>query len=641
MNSTQSKIISELNAQQKEPVINYKESSVVFAGAGAGKTKTMVSRVAYMIEDGIAPENIVFFTFTRKAANEIKERVKKFIGSKADGMFVGTYHSFCAKLLRTYMPLFQGYSSNFAIYDEDDKKTILKDAMEEFGADSSIKIEAIMAAISHWKERLITPEMIDCSYGSMDYIMKGIYEIYQRKLREMNALDFSDLMIFMIRLMESNASIKKQINDKYQWIIADEFQDSSVVDLRFIQLLSNDCKRFCAVSDLNQSMYSFRGANINATIKFIQDYALRQFIVGQNYRSTSTIVDSANKMVKRNHMPIKYNCFTQNENGEKAVVIPCENEDVEATKICAAIKSLNSKGIDYKEIAILYRSNFLARSIEKGLMSSKIPYRILSGLPFYARKEVKDVMSVYRILNSAKDVVALSRALMLMGGIGATSIDKVKKLKVWQKEKINHQDVYNALLTCISSTKGQNSLKKFFEGIEELKTFGENPVDIFTRILILLDYETVVKKGLRNDDEYKKRISTLRELKSIVQEYSSIDELVLNITSVSDSEDEPNAVNLMTVHGSKGLEFRVVIVADCNENIFPAALALQENLLEEERRIFYVAMTRAKEFLIMTYCNGRMSNGYFKHYRPSRFLNEIDSGYLLWPNRPKRGFSIR
>ena len=640
MNSTQSKIISELNAQQKEPVINYKEPSVVFAGAGAGKTKTMVSRVAYMIEDGIAPENIVFFTFTRKAANEIKERVKKFIGSKADGMFVGTYHSFCAKLLRKYMPLFSGYSSNFAIYDEEDKKTIIKDAMEEFGADSSIKIEAVMAAISHWKERLITPEMIDCSYGSMDYIMKGHYEIYQRKLREMNALDFSDLMIFMIRLMESNASIKKQINDKYQWIIADEFQDSSVVDLRFLQLLSNDCERFCGCGDNSQSIYSFRGTNLNEIIRFVGKYNLKQFIVGQNYRSTSTIVDSANRMIKRNHTPIQYDCFTQNAKGEKAVVIPCAHEEEEATKISAAIKSINSKGIEYKEIAVLYRSNFLSRAVEKGLMSAKIPYRIMSGTPFYSRKEVKDVMCVYRVLNSTKDVVALSRALMLMGSIGAVTINKIKKLSIWKKETLTHKEIFAALFPCVSSAKGKTNLKKFFDGLEELKTHGTNPIDIFTRILILLDYETVVKKGLRTEDDYKRRISTLRELKSIVQEYSSIDELVMNITSVADSEEEPNAVSLMTVHGSKGLEYRVVIVVGCNEGVFPSGLSLKDNLLEEERRIFYVAMTRAKEFLIMTYCQGRIQNGRFMPAKESRFLNEIDSNYLLWPGRKKRGFSV-
>lgn len=636
MKTTKNKILSELNEQQQKPVIDYKGPSIVLAAAGSGKTRVIVSKAAYMIEDGVNPKNILMFTFTRKGANEIKERVVKQIGEKGKFITVGTYHSFCARILRQYVEAFNIWGNNFSIYDAEDSEKILKEILKETGENAKeTTLPAAVSQISHWKERMVSPANAEIEAANDTDSNKGIiaqiYKTYAQKLRAQNAMDFNDLIYVTIRLFEKFPEIKKQINKKYKYIIADESQDSSPTDLELIYYLGGDKMNICLVGDDGQSIYSFRGSNIVSFFSFVKKFKLKKFYLSQNYRSTKTIVDAAQSVIEHNQNQFEKEVFSDNAQGNPVVIYNVPDEKTEALRATQIVKALNNRGYDLKDIAVLYRVSYMSRKIEDAFITNGLKYKMLSGTPFYARKEIKDVMSYFRFLLNIKDQTALDRALRFpTKGIGDASLLRIFTCLYESNHVILEmsqlKDIIPELNLRGKTKKGFELFTAVMETLDEEKNVLK-PVDLLQRLLTLTGYLNFLKED--DKESYEDRKKNLDELCNIAAEYDSLEDFVGNITTNdSDSEEHVDAVNLLTIHGSKGLEFRAVILIGCNQGSIPHFKSIEEGNIEEERRLFYVAMTRAKELLFLTRPKRTIHNGAPFFQTSSIFLKEIDKQYV-------------
>lgn len=644
---TKQEILQVLNEQQKAPVLDYLGPSAVTAGPGSGKTKMLVSRCAYMIQDGVLPSNIVLFTFTKKAANEIKERLSKEIGNDlSEAVTVSTYHSFCGKLLRKYATKI-GWRTNYSIYDNEDKKKVIKSIIQDnkqFNFNNEKSKSLLCRCISSFKEKMISPQMaINNADTKMKENIALFYEKYNARLKEQNAFDFDDLIYYVIRLFERFPSVLEMVNNRYKFILADEIQDSSLRDLTLIKYLGGKTMNICCIGDDDQSIYSFRGVRINAYYDFIKENNLKRFVLGRNYRSTKTIVDASQSMINKNEQRLDKKIYTENKDGSKISFVTLKESSDEANYVAKIIKASLKKGYTYNDIAILYRISSLSRSVEKVLFSNNIPYAITGGCAFFERIEVKDIISYLRFIYNPADLVALERIVNTpKRGIGEKTLEKIIKSCQCLAE---HDTIGLDALKEIKLGNGTRSkgLKNFISVIEQLKEFkqnGSSVIDLIGHILNLTNYnDYLMALEDNNENKVNERLANIEELQKIAFKYSNLEEF-LNAVSLYEENAVQNEINnedneskekvsLMTIHASKGLEFPVIIIIGANQTIIPHKLSIKEDNIDEERRLFYVAMTRAKEELFITRAKIGFSNYGLINYRPTQFINEINPAFLI------------
>lgn len=636
-------ILETLNEDQRKPVVDYYGASLICAAPGSGKTHCIVSRAAYMIEEGISPYNILMFTFTRKGATEIKERVESKIGHKAAGITVDTYHSFCSRQLRKYCE-YLGWKKNFSIYDEDDKIKLLK----SIATNDAVKPQVIASYISNWKDFMLSPtQAMAAAKTDYEVYCAGCYEQYQQKMKEQNAFDFDDLIYYTIRLFERFPEVQEEVNDRYQFIISDEFQDSSERDIELIIHLGGSLMNICLIMDDEQSIYGFRGANIESVFKLINTMELKQFTLGQNYRSTKTIVEASRSVIVNNSMQLEKSVFTNNKQGEKIIYYELPDTTSEALQAVKIIMALirkkpkpGEKQIKAGDIAILYRMSYLSRAVEEQLLRNGIKYTVVGGCPFYARKEVKDIMSYLRFIYNPKDLQAFKRIINTpKRGIGEKGLEQLFDCQ--NDPSYANIDEDDLLMQACKDVKLKGAAKKgidkFVATIEHLKEFiitnEATPSRAIKEIVNVLRYNDYLVETEKKDAEEK--IANVAELAEIASQYETLEDFVCNMalnnvqTDDEDGEAEEPGVQMLTMHSSKGLEFPVVIILGSNEGIIPHHRADTVSSVDEERRLWYVAMTRAKEYLFLLRSKMMPMNGIPNYCKESRFVQEIASEYIV------------
>lgn len=642
-------ILQGLNDAQKKVVQSINGKYMVTSVAGSGKTKSMVCRAAYMIASGIPASQILMFTFTRKAAQEIKERVTKFAGAAARGMWISTYHAFCSNILRKYVE-FTDRKKGFTIYDGEECRHVIKDILLKLRYNANTKgvIEGVMSRISAWKEELFGPKEAQARAsvtGNPDMTMAAeAYQFYAQALKDQNAYDYDDLVAETIKLLEKNPKILEAVNNQYKYIMADEFQDSSQRDLQLISLLAgSDNARWnlMCIGDDSQSIYSFRGADLGSVLSFIQDNNLTILNMGQNYRSTKTIVEASDQLIKRNQERIEKEVFTENEEGDKITLITTELSTQEPVVVKNMILYLTEKeGYSYNDIAILYRINAQSGPLEKTFTRVGIPYKVLSGTAFTKREEVADMLAYIRLVINQNDFEAFKRVVNVPKRyVGDQSIKaildyaaehKVSLMEACEKAKIVQGRSRNGLKNFMAVIGSLQEYALMFNGIDNQ---GYSAADLVKEIKNLTNYDEYLKDRNEPEDTINDRIENTKELISMAYEYDTIEGFMESLLGTAveedkDSEDKP-CVKLLTIHGSKGLEWPVVIIVGVNEGTIPHRLDILDGNIEEARRLFYVAMTRAKKRLVMTKSKkGVDARGNVVSLQPSRFLKDISSKYF-------------
>ena len=621
--------LEELNEKQKEAVLYNDGPLLIIAGAGAGKTKTLTTKIAYLIEEKkVSPYSILAITFTNKAAKEMKDRLFLTLGSEVKKLTVSTFHSFGLKLLReNYERL--GYDRNFVIMDSDDSLTVVKKIIKDMGYDPKIyNPKAIRNKISSCKNERISPEEYD-KFAVSDYerVIQEVYKKYEDKLYKNNSVDFDDLLLLPIRLFKKYPEVLERYQDLYKYILIDEYQDTNEAQYILTKLLSEKYRNITCVGDDSQSIYSFRGANYKNILNFEKDYKdAKVILLEQNYRSTSTILDAANSVIKNNKQKKDKNLWTARGVGEKIQYYRAYNEKDETGFVVHKINELINKGIDYKDIAVLYRTNAQSRVLEEEMLKENLPYRIIGSINFYSRKEIKDLLAYLRLIHNSRDNVSLLRVINTpKRGIGLKTIENLTE-KADQEET----SIYEA----ISSGKEL----EFKNLIERLKEVSQN-ITLTELIDKVLD-ASGLKQELESEGtlEAEVRLENLEEFKSITKNFEeqeglvSLEEFLLETSLVSDVEEyrnDPNRISLMTVHSVKGLEFKEVFVVGLEEGIFPHMNSLMESSdVEEERRLMYVAITRAKDHLYLVNARRRTLFGKEQINPVSRFLSEIPTSLL-------------
>ena len=635
-------MLDKLNERQKEAVLATEGPVLVLAGAGSGKTTVLVNRIAYMIsEKHIRPWNILAITFTNKAAREMKDRIERLLGDTAKDMWIGTFHSVCVRILRSCIDLL-GYSRDFVIYDTADTKTVMKECLRELDIDEkSFPVRNVLSIISNAKNDLMDAATFENVYKS-DYrmsIIAKIYYRYQTKLRKNNAVDFDDIILNTVKILSENPDVLSKYQDKFQYILVDEYQDTNNSQYLLINLLAQANRNLCVVGDDDQSIYKFRGANIGNILNFEDDYSdVQKITLDQNYRSTQNILDAANSVISNNKGRMGKSLWTSNGNGNKVYVYTGTNEYDEARYIARQIKKHFDEQGSFSDCAILYRTNAQSRVIEEMLMRESVPYKVLSGLRFYDRKEIKDIIAYLRVVYNPNDDVSLARIINEpKRKIGNATLEKARNI-AREKETslydvISHADDYHEFKTAIKK------LLSFSEIIQSLIKLKDTVTieDLTGRILNDTGYMPALV--MEDTTESKTRIENLGEFISVITEFekneetgNTLGEFLENISLVSDidgyDENEDSAV-LMTIHSAKGLEFPIVFLSGLEEGLFPGMRSMEsDDDIEEERRLCYVAITRAKEQLYITKTISRTIHGKTMPTTASRFFKEIPVEYL-------------
>ena len=623
-------MLEELNDKQKEAVLYNDGPLLIIAGAGAGKTKTLTTKIAYLIDhEKVSPYNILAITFTNKAAKEMKDRLFSLIGDVTKKIQVSTFHSFGLRLIRENYN-YLGYDKNFNIMDSDDSLTIVKKILKEQNLDSKIyNPKAIRNKISSLKNDLITPEKYK-AYAVSDYeeIVCNIYKKYNELLFNNNSLDFDDLLIQPIRLFKENKEVLEKYQELFKYILIDEYQDTNEAQYILTKMICKKYRNITTVGDDSQSIYSFRGANFKNILNFEKDYPdAKLVLLEENYRSTSTILDAANSLIKNNINKKDKNLWTNRGKGEKIKYFRAFNERDEAFFVIRKVKELIDKGIELKDIAVLYRTNAQSRIIEEEFLKENIAYRVVGSFYFYARKEIKDLIAYLKLINNPKDNISFLRVINTpKRGIGLKSIEKLT----------NYANENNlSLFEAITDDKKQLEFKNLILKLQEVS----KNITLTELIDKVLD-STGIKEELESEEtlEADIRLENLEEFKSITKSFEeqegliSLEDFLYEISLVSDVEeykDDPNRVSLMTIHSVKGLEFNYVFIVGLEEGILPHINSMLSNSeLEEERRLCYVAITRAKDELYLINARERMLYGKVSINQPSRFISEIDSNLI-------------
>ena len=616
-------MLDKLNERQKEAVLATEGPVLVLAGAGSGKTTVLVNRIAYMIsEKHIRPWNILAITFTNKAAREMKDRIERLLGDTAKDMWIGTFHSVCVRILRSCIDLL-GYSRDFVIYDTADTKTVMKECLRELDIDEkSFPVRNVLSIISNAKNDLMDAATFENVYKS-DYrmsIIAKIYYRYQTKLRKNNAVDFDDIILNTVKILSENPDVLSKYQDKFQYILVDEYQDTNNSQYLLINLLAQANRNLCVVGDDDQSIYKFRGANIGNILNFEDDYSdVQKITLDQNYRSTQNILDAANSVISNNKGRMGKSLWTSNGDGNKVFVYTGTNEYDEARYIARQIKKHFDEQGSFSDCAILYRTNAQSRVIEEMLMRESVPYKVLSGLRFYDRKEIKDIIAYLRVVYNPNDDVSLARIINEpKRKIGNATLEKARNI-AREKETslydvISHADDYPEFKTAIKKLLGFSEIIQSLIKLKDTVTIE----DLTGRILNDTGYMPALI--MEDTTESKTRIENLGEFISVITEFekneetgNTLGEFLENISLVSDidgyDENEDSAV-LMTIHSAKGLEFPIVFLSGLEEGLFPGMRSMEsDDDIEEERRLCYVAITRAKEQLYITKTISRTIHG--------------------------------
>ena len=633
-------LINGLNDKQKEAVLATDGPCLVIAGAGSGKTKVLTHKIAYDIESGIKPWNILAITFTNKAANEMKERIEKLIGDAARDLWMGTFHSICVRILRRYIDRI-GYKTDFVIFDTSDQKTLIKECLKTLKVDDKIFTDrGVLSEISNGKNEMLEPKAYGVKYAG-DFRKKTIaeiYELYQRRLRENNAIDFDDIINFTIKILSENPDVLDYYTEKFKYILVDEYQDTNKAQFTLVSLLASKYGNLTVVGDSDQGIYSFRGADISNILNFERDFPGTRIIkLEQNYRCTGNILKAANAVIKHNENKYDKKLWTENEEGHLPCIYCGEDEYDEGRYIVEQINHLKTEEY-YKnsDFTILYRMNAQSRAIEDILMREGIPYKVIGGLKFYERKEIKDIIAYLRLIHNSADNLSLKRIINEpKRGIGKTSIEQIQEISDKTGNSM-YEIIRNAQEYGL--TRVFSNSRDFIEQIEYLKS-KKDELKISDLIKETLN-KTGYTKALENENsvEAETRIENLEEFLTVAIEFeeesadNTLAEFLENITLSSDidgMEDQDNSITLMTLHSAKGLEFPVVFLVGMEEGIFPGYKSIGEpQALEEERRLFYVGITRAKQYLYLTCAKHRTIFGSTSYNQVSRFVKEIPEELL-------------
>ena len=639
-------IYDTLNNEQREAVFCTEGPLLMLAGAGSGKTRSLTHRIAYLIEEkGVAPWNILAITFTNKAAQEMRERVDALVGYGSEDIWISTFHATCSRILRRHIDLL-GYDRNFTIYDASDQKSLMKEVLKEMKIDTKQFPErSVMSEISSAKNEYKSPLDYRNEYGSnfRNQRIADIYEHYQKRLKENNALDFDDLLVKMVDLFQTNPDVLEHYQDRFQYIMVDEYQDTNTVQFLLVSLLAKKYRNLCVVGDDDQSIYKFRGANIYNILNFEKVFPDAQVIrLEQNYRSTQNILNAANGVIANNKGRKEKKLWTENQKGELVHFKQYDTEYDEADGVVSRINFLAMRGVQYKDMAILYRTNAQSRIFEEKLKQKNIPYAIVRGISFYDRKEIKDLMSYLKVVDSGMDDLSVKRIINVpKRGIGQTTINRLQEFAI-----LNQMSFLDAVFNADEIpevTRALAKLHKFADMIEEFREYAsEHEIsELLEHILDVTQYRAELEA--EGTDESISRLEDIEELFNDIAYYEEEEEnpnlrnflaekdmYTLN-AGIDNLEDENNKVLLMTLHNAKGLEFNNVFLGGMEEGVFPgfgAMMSGDESEIEEERRLCYVGITRAKERLFLSAAKRRMLRGQTQYNRRSRFIDEITGQYL-------------
>ena len=628
-------LVQNMNENQLKAILKTQGAVMVIAGAGSGKTRVLTNRIAYLIaEKNVLESNILAITFTNKAAKEMKERIYSLVGETSKYIWINTFHSMCVRILRQHIDLL-GYNKNFTILDTSEQKTIIKNIVKELNlSEDSYQPNNILKIISNSKNSMISVNEMKAQarFGFMKNVAE-IYEYYQKYLKKNSVLDFDDLMLKTIVLFEKHPEVLAIYQNKFEYIHVDEYQDTNVIQYKLIKMLSEIHKNICIVGDDDQSIYSWRGACSDNIINFEKDYEdVEVIFLDQNYRSNSTILDAANAVIKNNTYRKDKALWSENKGGDKITVYAATNDKDETDDIAKKILDLKAQGVDYKDIAILYRANYLSRSMENSCMVFGIPYKLIGSLKFLQRQEIRDLLAYMNVIVNKNDEFSLRRIINVpKRGIGASSMAKIdnyaEQYGLSLFEALKNIDMIGVSKKIITNI---HLLTQLIEKYSQTEQYSIE--DLIVGIYKDSGYESMLKESA--DAYAESRIENISELVSSAKQFSSMnDNLIdfiseMSLTSDADDENEDDSVVLSTVHAAKGLEYRVVFIMGLEENLFPSIRDAESsederNKMEEERRLAYVAITRAKEKLFMSYANRRMQFGSIKNNKRSRFLDEV------------------
>ena len=629
-------LLEGLNNKQYEAVVNTEGPSLVIAGAGSGKTKVLTHKIAYLMgEKNVSPWNILAITFTNKAANEMKERVEGLVGEVAKDMWIGTFHSICVRILRRYIDRI-GFDHSFIIFDTSDQRTLIKECLKELKIDDKMFTDrSVQFEISNAKNDMLEPDQYTARANG-DYRkekISTIYQLYQKRLKENNAIDFDDIINFTIKILGENPDVLEYYGEKFKYVLVDEYQDTNKAQFTLVSMLAARYGNITVVGDNDQGIYSFRGADISNILNFERDFPGTKIIkLEQNYRCTGNILNAANAVIKNNETKYDKKLWTENEKGNLPTIYSADNEYDEGRYIVEQIEHLKRQEYyKYSDFAVLYRMNTQSRAIEDILRREDIPYKIIGGLKFYERKEIKDIISYLRLINNTSDNLALKRVINEpKRGIGKTSLDKIQSIaeenETSMYEVIKNAEQYGLNRVYLNS-------REFIQCIEEL--IKEKEELTISKLIKTTLKKTGYSKALEQEDtiEAENRIENLEEFLTVAIEFeeesaeNSLSDFLESMTLSSDLDnldDVQDSVTLMTLHSAKGLEFPVVFLVGMEDGIFPGYKSISEpKELEEERRLCYVGITRAKNNLFMTCAKQRTMFGSTSCNQVSRFLKEI------------------
>ena len=631
-------LLKELNPRQKEAVEATEGPCLVIAGAGSGKTKVLTYKISYLMKQkGIKPWNILAITFTNKAANEMKERVEKLASDAINDIWLGTFHSICVRILRKFIDRI-GFDTSFVIFDTSDQKTIVKNCMKVLNIDTKLFTEkSILSEISNAKNDMLTPQKYE-ERANGDYrkeITSKVYYLYQKKLRENNAIDFDDIINYTINILTDNLDVLDYYTSKFRYILVDEYQDTNKSQFMLVSLLASKYGNITVVGDSDQSIYRFRGADITNILNFEKDFPGAKIVkLEQNYRCTGNILKAANAVIKHNGNKYEKVLWTENEDGNLPFVYCGEDEYDEGNFMVQEINHLKREEYyKYSDFVVLYRMNSQSRAIEDVLRREDIPYKIVGGLKFYERKEIKDIVAYLRLISNTSDNLSLERIINEpKRGVGKTSLENIEKIStqngISMYQVIKEADKYIPRIY-------QNT-REFINVIEELKTLDLSVSELIKQTLNKTGYTQSLKN--ENTIEAETRIQNLEEFLTVAMEFekesaeNSLPEFLESISLSSDTdnlEDTDNMITLMTLHSAKGLEYPTVFLVGMEDGVFPGHKSIDNpDDIEEERRLFYVGITRAKQHLYLTFARKRTIFGSTSYNPPSRFLKEIPAELL-------------
>ena len=631
-------IFDTLNDRQCEAVKHTEGPLLITAGAGSGKTKVLTCRIAHLLELGVAPYRILAITFTNKAAKEMKERVTNLVGAQADSIWLSTFHSFCAKLLRFEVDGFHGYTRNFTIYDSSDQLVLVKDCLKKLNLDDKqFMPRSVLGTISSAKNVLMDAKAFAAKASDFyEQKVADVYALYQEKLRENNAVDFDDLLFLAVRLLQEKEDVREKYQSRFQYILVDEYQDTNHAQYALTKILAARWRNICVVGDADQSIYAWRGADIRNIIDFTRDYPDAASIkLEQNYRSTKTILHAANAVIDNNESRPKKTLWTENPAGNKIIHYQAQTEHDEADYIAGVIYNRHEISHEpYGDMAILFRTNAQSRVLEEKLMRYAIPYTMVGGTKFYDRKEIKDVLAYLRLLYNPEDSLSLTRIINVpKRNIGATTMEHVASYA--EEQGISLFEALSSTDEIPVTKRARTSLENFaamiFDLLNDIE--GKDVLSLIETVIKQTGYGDMLDKEAEHDPQGESRKENVGEFLSVAKDYmdsnpdGNLQDFLENVALVSDVDDfesSDSKVTLMTLHAAKGLEFPVVFLTGLDEGLFPHSRTLLDPAqVEEERRLAYVGITRAERQLYVTNAITRTMYGRISAYMPSRFLAEI------------------